>query len=74
MIRNCNGGNGRSASWCGKPATVVVSAKVHSYGDRPFQWYACNDPEHHKYDRAGEAIETTTESLAAWLARNALSE
>lgn len=69
MERHCNGGNGRLHKWCGKPATVVVSCVMDDYA---LQWYACDDPEHHKYEEylARTPYPTTTEPLGAWLARN----
>ncbi len=73
MIRNCNGGNGREARWCGKPATVIVSAFVN--GPRlPLQWFACDDPEHHRYESLthGAAVRRTVGPLADWLKANGL--
>ena len=69
LERGCNGGNSPPYPRCGKPATVVVSAFTHGRQSRPLQWYACDDPEHHRHE---ETTDVETEPLADWLRRNGL--
>lgn len=72
MIRECRGLTTGKRWTCDKPATVVVSAYLR--GDRSWviQWFACDNVEHHRYqDTRGRAFLTSTQPLAAWLARRA---
>ena len=57
-MRACNGGP-HAVAWCGKPATVVCTARDD--GPRPLQWFACDDVEH----REGAHVEP----IAEWFKR-----
>lgn len=62
IVRRCNGGPG--GPWCGKDATVVCTEGADD-AKHPLQWYACDEPAHHRGAH--------TEPLDAWLARHGLT-
>lgn len=71
LTRRCNGGNVPPYVFCGKAATTVVSAFSHGRDFRPLQWFACDDPDHHRHE---DTKDIETEPLGEWLARHGLAE